>query len=232
MLNNNAVSFCDVNGLGYHDYVWYQKMLQENNPPFSYLSRVIEGDQSHPKPSCCSQKENKANNCVYFYFYYATDWKSKIWANNKRNNGISHVAISTDVNSPPTGFYPKGYILETRTDIASVVRCCCYSNSEMNQMKQYMQIKIKSNEKWRINGPNCATFANDTVCNKGTAKINANWRHILYQPIVKLTMNPFTNAIDTEIIGFSHKKYFPRPETLRQEVVQKKSCCKTIYSGR
>jgi len=26
--------------------------------------------------------------------------------------------------------------------------------------------------------------------------------------------------------------HFPRPETLRQEVVQKKSCCKTIYSGR
>ena len=169
---------------------------------------------------------------MYLYFYNATSASSKLWANNDRNNRISHTAISLNANEPPIGFYPDGYTLETKTDIAYVIRCCCYSDSEMSQMRYFIESRSTANETWYMNGPNCATFANDTVRNKGDAKINTTWRTIKYQPVVKLNVNIFTNQVEPEIVGYSHAKSLPRPETFRREVMAKGDCCSVIYSGR
>ena len=245
MVNNNVISSFDILGLvnnvfGYTPAEWRQSTFDQIAKQFAHKSKLLTAteliarhDPSHPKPENCTGCDVKPDNCVYFSFYNS----QVFWTQTEENNNVSHVAVwlkSPNVTTfpNPIGFSPNSlpvvtghYHEETRTDVVAIVRCCCFSDEEITDIRNLINDKIENQpDKWYINGPNCATFAYDLIQGRGDANIgNIQWRSIVFS-----TVSSLPGILPRPTSYIIHET--PRPETFRKALLSSDSCS-TIYKA-
>ena len=127
---------------------------------------LARAEALHPKPKC--------GNCIYVFFY---DREGSIgWEDDEDNNWLSHVAIQPGTTNNIVGFNPQNddkvsIYVETRKDLALILRRCGYSNSDFSTIQSFVNSRIGASRydgrRWFFNGPNCATFVHDALGNKG-----------------------------------------------------------------